>query len=374
MWYRIFHITKKEFIQTLRDRRAFVIIMVAPIFQLLIFGYVATTDIKMSSAVICDYDGTSKSREFIRKFSASGYFNDKYYTTSTKEFDHYIDSGKAVIGITIPPGFQKMLLKGKQATVGLILDGTNSNLATILSGYLQFITADYSQQISGEYFSRKGLVLKKPIDVEPRIWFNPDLKSVNFMVPGVMGLLTLIVLLNLTSLSIVRERELGTAEQLVVTPIKAFELVLGKTIPAGFAGFLVITLVLVVGLVWFRIDFQGSIFLLFVFSGFFMFCAISMGLLISTYSQTGDQAMWANQFFMMPNVLLSGFIFPIDNMPAIIQYTTYALPMRYYLKIIRGIFLQGAGFVELWPQAAALLGWGVIVMALAAFRLRKHLA
>jgi len=174
MWYRIFHITKKEFIQTLRDRRAFVIIMVAPIFQLLIFGYVATTDIKMSSAVICDYDGTSKSREFIRKFSASGYFNDKYYTTSTKEFDHYIDSGKAVIGITIPPGFQKMLLKGKQATVGLILDGTNSNLATILSGYLQFITADYSQQISGEYFSRKGLVLKKPIDVEPRIWFNPD--------------------------------------------------------------------------------------------------------------------------------------------------------------------------------------------------------
>lgn len=193
------------------------------------------------------------------------------------------------------------------------------------------------------------------------------------MVPGVMGMLTLIVLLNLTSLSIVRERELGTAEQLVVTPIRPLELVLGKTIPAGFAGFLVTTLVLVVGLVWFRINFEGSVFLLYIFAGFFMFCAISMGLLISTYSQTGDQAMWANQFFIMPNILLSGFIFPIDNMPEIIQYITYALPMRYFLRIIRGIFLQGAGFVELWPQAAALLGWGVIVVVLAAFRLRKHM-
>ncbi|MCD6162338.1 MAG: ABC transporter permease [candidate division Zixibacteria bacterium] len=370
---RIIPIIKKELIQTVRDKRAFMILLIAPILQLLVFGYVATTDIKMSSSVICDYDGTPQSREFIEKFSASGYFNDKYYVKSMTEFDYYIDSGKAVIGMIIPAGFQELLNKGEQVPVGFVLDGANSNMATILSGYIRFVTADYSNQIAAEINSRKGMAIELPIDVEPRVWFNPDLKSVNFMVPGVMGMLTLIILLNLSSLSIVRERELGTAEQLVVSPIKPLELVIGKIVPSAAAGFLVITLVLVVGLAWFKIDFIGSVLLLYFFSGFFFFCAISMGLVISTYSQTGDQAMWANQFIIMPNILLSGFISPIANMPESIQYITYLLPMRYYLSIIRGIFIQGAGFEALWPQAAALFGWGLIVMAVAAFRLRKHL-
>ena len=370
---RIFHIVKKELVQTLRDKRAFAILLIAPVIQLLIFGYVATTDIRMSSVVICDFDNTQASREFIRKLSASGYFDDKYYTTSMSDFDYRINSSDATVGIVIPRDFQKLLKKGRQAEVSYILDGTNSNQATILYGYLRSITADYSNQIAAEFMSKKGLTFEMPLEVEPRVWYNPELKSVNFMVPGVMGMLTLIVLLNLTSLSIVRERELGTAEQLAVTPIRPIELVIGKIIPAGFAGFMVTTIVLVVGLIWFRINFAGSVLLLYTFAGFFMFCAISMGLLISTYSQTGDQAMWANQFFMMPNILLSGFIFPIDNMPEVVQYVTYVLPLRYYLKIIRGIFLQGAGFIELWPQALALLGWSVVIIIVAAVRLRKHL-
>ncbi|RKX18718.1 MAG: ABC transporter permease [Candidatus Zixiibacteriota bacterium] len=373
MIFRLSHIIKKELIQTLRDKRAFTLLLIAPLIQLLIFGYVATTDIKKTPMVICDYDNTSSSREFIEKFTASGYFDNKYYTRSSELFNYRLDASQAVVGITIPAGFSETLKKGRQASVGIVLDGTNSNLATILSGYINFTTADYSRQISNNFIKSKGLSLSNGIDVQPRVWFNPDLKSVNFMVPGVMGMLILILLLNLTSLSIVRERELGTAEQLVVTPIKPIELVIGKIIPACLTGYLVITLVLVTGLIWFKINFAGSVFLLYFLAAFFMFCAISMGLLISTYSQTGDQAMWANQFLMMPNVLLSGFIFPIDNMPDVVQYLTYILPMRYFLRIIRGIFLQGAGFTDLWHQALILLIWAVIVTLLAALRLRKHL-
>jgi ABC-2 type transport system permease protein len=373
MFFRIIQIVKKELIQTLRDKRAFGIILIAPLVQLLIFGYVATTDIKQSAAVICDFDQSPASRELIRKFTASGYFKDRFYITSQSEIDRLIDSGDAVLGLIIPPDFQDRLKTGSEVTIGIALDGANSNRATILNGYISFILADYSNQVVSHFVGLSGSQINMPLDMQPRVWFNPDLKSVNFMVPGVIAMLTLILLLNITSLSIVRERELGTAEQLTVTPIRPLELVIGKTVPAGLTGFLVTTLVLVAALVWFRINFMGSVLLLYIFAGIFMFCSISMGLLISTYSQTGDQAMWTNQFIMMPNVLLSGFIFPIDNMPVVIQYITYILPMRYYLEIIRGIFLRGAGFIELWPQAAALLAWGVIIVILASIRLKKHL-
>jgi ABC-2 type transport system permease protein len=373
MFYRIFHITIKELIQTLRDKRSVGLLLVAPVVQLVVFGYVATIDLKKSPVVICDYSQTRMSREFIQKFTSSGYFEVRYYATSIRDIDDFIDKGKAIIAISIPVYFAEKLIKGEQTTVSFIIDGSNSNRATIVASYVNFITANYSKQVLTDYLSRNGFKTAQLVDAEPRVWFNPELKSVNFMVPGVMGQLTLILLLNITSLCIVREREVGTAEQIVVTPIKPLELIIGKTVPAIFAGFLVTTLVLVVGLAWYNIDFAGSVLLLYFFAGIFMFCAIAVGLLISSYAQTGDQAMWANQFFMMPNMMLSGFIFPVANMPHLIQYLTYALPMRYFLVIIRGIFLRGAGFAELWPQAAALLGWGIIIAALAALRLRKHL-
>jgi ABC-2 type transport system permease protein len=373
MLRRIFFIVKKELIQSLRDKRAAAMLLVAPVFQLLIFGYVATTDLKRSATVICDYDKTQTSREFIDKFTASGYFEDKYYVESLDDIESYIESGDAMVAIMIPGDFEESLKRGEEVTVGFILDATNSNRATILNGYISFITRDYSNRVAAEFIQGGASRLAFPLDVQPRVWFNPDLKSVNFMVPGVMAMLTLIVLLNISSLSIVRERELGTAEQLVVTPIRSIELVIGKIFPAAFAGYLVTTLVLVAGLVWFNINFEGSVVLLYFFAGIFMYCAISLGLLISTFSQTGDQAMWANQFFVMPNVLLSGFIFPIANMPLFIQYTTYVLPMRYFLIIIRGIFLRGAGFNQLWPQALILFLWGTVVIVVAAIRLRKHM-
>jgi len=373
MFRRIFHLIKKELIQSLRDKRAVAMLIIAPVVQLLVFGYVATTDLKRSSTVICDYDKSSYSREFIQAFTSSGYFDDRYYTESMDEMEQLIESGKAIAGIMIPIDFHRDLKRGKEVAVGIALDATNSNMATILSGYISFITRDYSNKMASEFLPVASMPPGNPLEIEPRVWFNPDLKSANFMVPGVMAMLTLILLLNITSLSIVRERELGTAEQIVVTPIRPIELVIGKIFPAGFSGYLVTTLVLVVGMIWFGIDFKGSVILLYLFAGMFFFCAISLGLLISTYSQTGDQAMWANQFLMMPNVLLSEFIFPIDNMPDIIQYITYLLPLRYYLVIIRGIFLQGAGFAELWPQAAMLLLWGTIVVLFASLRLRKHI-
>lgn len=373
MFHRIIHIIKKELIQSMRDKRAIGMLLIAPIVQLLVFGYVATTDIKKSALVVCDFDKSSTSRSYIQKFTSSGYFDDRFHTESVDEMEQLIESGKAVVGMMIPPDFQKNLKRGEETVVGFVLDAANSNRATILSGYISFINSDYSNTVITKFTGGAAVSAGVPLDIRPRVWFNPDLKSVNFMVPGVMGMLTLILLLNITSLSIVRERELGTAEQIVVTPIRAIELVIGKIFPAGFAGYLLTTLVLVVGMIWFEIDFRGSVLLLYLFAGMFMFCAISMGLLISSYSQTGDQAMWANQFFMMPNILLSGFIFPIDNMPEIIQYITYILPMRYYLTIIRGLFLRGAGFLDLWPQAVMLLIWGVIVVIAASLRLRKHL-
>ncbi len=373
MFRRIFFLIKKELVQSLRDKRSVAMLIIAPTIQLLVFGYVATTDLKRSSTVICDYDKSPTSREYIKSLTSSGYFKDKYYCQSQDEMEYYIESGQAIAGIMIPAGFQSDIKRGREVVIGIALDATNSNTATILSGYISFINTSFSNSLSAKYGSLSSSGDIVPLDVKPRVWFNPDLKSVNFMVPGVMAMLTLILLLNITSLSIVRERELGTAEQIVVTPIRSIELIIGKIFPAVFFGYLTTTLVLVVGMIWFGIDFKGSVILLYVFAGMFFFCAISLGLLISTYSQTGDQAMWANQFIMMPNVLLSGFIYPIDNMPEIIQYITYILPMRYYLVIIRGIFLRGAGFAELWPQAAALFVWGSLIVLIASLRLRKHI-
>ncbi|MEE9553705.1 MAG: ABC transporter permease, partial [candidate division Zixibacteria bacterium] len=227
--------------------------------------------------------------------------------------------------------------------------------------------------LAHEFFLSKGIEPPKLNRSEPRVWFNPELKSANFMVPGVMAMLTLILLLNLTTLGVVREREQGTAEQLAVTPIKPLDLILGKLLPPIFIGYIIITLVLVVGLLWFKIDFAGSVFLLYFLSIFFILACLTAGLLISTFAYTGDQAIWINQVFIIPNILLSGFIFPISNMPKAIQAVTYFLPMRYYLKVIRGIFLRGAGFGQLWDEALILLAWTVIITTLASMRLKRGL-
>ncbi len=370
---RIFFIAWKEFIQLLRDRRTLTLILIVPVIQLIVFGYVATTEVKKNKMVVCDYSRTPDSRDFIGRFLSSGYFEIYDYVADANKIDEYLDKGKAVAGIIIPPDFSKNIKSGKDTDVGIYIDGTNSNLAMILSGYLGMITTQYSNEISLNYIRGLGIDPPDIIESRSRVWFNEELKSVNFMVPGVMAMLTLMLLLNLTALAIVRERESGTAEQLSVTPIKPIELIIGKIVPPVFIGYLVITLVMVVGLVWFNIGFAGSVLLLYFLALFFVIAALSAGLLISTFSQTADQAMWTNQVFIIPNILLSGFIFPISNMPESIQLATYLLPMRYFLQIIRGIFMRGAGFAQHWDEALILLLWGVVVIFLASVRLKKRM-
>ena len=370
---RIFFIAQKEFIQLLRDRRTLGLVLIAPIIQLIVFGYVATTEIRKSRMVVCDYSRTPKSRDFMERFRSSGYFEIYDYVTDEKKINRYLDRGKAVVGVVIPPDFATNLSAGKDSDIGIYIDGTNSNLAMIISGYLRLITARYSNEVSLDFIRGLGVDPPNPIDSWPRVWFNQELKSANFMVPGVMAMLTLILLLNLTALAIVRERESGTAEQISVTPIKPLELIIGKIIPPVLIGYLVITLVMVVGMAWFKIGFAGSVLLLYFFSLFFIVACLAAGLMISTFSHTADQAMWTNQIFTMPNILLSGFIFPISNMPKPIQAVTYLLPMRYFLKIIRGIFMRGSGFEQHWDEALILLLWGVVVISLASLRLKKRL-
>ncbi len=373
MLRRIYFIARKEFIQLLRDRRIFGMLIIAPIIQLVVFGYVATTDIRKTPMIICDQSHTADSRDFVNRFVSSGYFTVVGFVDGQDDIDPYLDSGEAVLGMIIPPDFARLLKRGEEATVGIYIDGTNSNLATSVSGYVQMIVRGFSNDLALEYLSSQGIQPPALPETEPRIWFNAELKSVNFMVPGVMAMLTLILLLNLTTLGIVREREQGTAEQLAVTPINPLDLLIGKLIPPLFLGYMVITLVLVIGLAWFEIAFVGSIAVLYLLSASFILACLSAGLLISTFSYTGDQAMWANQVFTMPNVLLSGFIFPISNMPEPIQLATYFLPMRYYLTIIRGLFLRGSSITDLWQEAIILLAWSVAVIALASLRLKKRL-
>jgi len=370
---RILFIAKKEAIQLLRDKRTFGMLIFMPIVQLIVFGYVATTDIRRTPMVVCDSSRTPRSRELINRFVSSGYFSVEGYVDNVNRFDSFLDSGDALIAVAIPADFDKTILSGKQADVGIYIDGTNSNLATILMGYVKMIVRGYSVELTEKFFADKGMTMPKLTRSEPRVWFNPELKSANFMVPGVMAMLTLMLLLNMTTLGVVRERELGTAEQLAVTPIKPLELVLGKMIPPFFIGYLIITIVLVVGSLWFGISFAGSITLLYFLSMFFILAVLTAGLFLSTFAQTGDQAIWMNQVFAIPNVLLSGFIFPISNMPKPIQAVTYFLPMRYYLKIIRGLFLRGAGFMQLWDEALVLFVWSVIIIILASMRLKKKL-
>ncbi len=373
MLRRIYFIARKEFIQLLRDRRIFGMLIIAPIIQLVVFGYVARTDIRKNPMVICDQSRTPDSRDFISRFVSSGYFTIAGFVDGQNDIDPYLDSGEAVLGMVIPADFARLLKRSEETTVGIYIDGTNSNLATIVSGYAKMIVRGYSNDLTLGYLSSQGIQPMVLPETEPRIWFNPELKSVNFMVPGVMGMLTLILLLNLTTLGIVREREQGTAEQLAVTPINPFDLLIGKLIPPLFVGYMVITLVLVVGLAWFEIAFAGSIAALYLLSASFILACLSAGLLISTFSYTADQAMWANQVFVIPNVLLSGFIFPIGNMPEPIQVATYFLPMRYYLTIIRGLFLRGSSIIDLWQEAIILLAWSVAIIALASLRLKKRL-
>jgi ABC-2 type transport system permease protein len=374
-WHRILRIIRKEFIQLRRDPRLLRLVLFAPVFQLFIFGYSVTTDVTHISTAVLDEDRTSASRALTERFVRSRYFDFDHDLSHPDEIDRLLDTGKAQMVLRIPRDFATDLARGRTAEVQIILDGSDSMTASIVSGYANGVIREHSARIAAERLDRVRARIPRLPSLDPRlrVWYNPELKSVYFMVPAIMCTILLVVTTLLTSLAIVKEREIGTLEQLIVTPIRPRELMLGKTVPFVIIGFVDMTLVLLAAVLWFRVPVAGSIPLLFLLSAAFLLTTLGIGLFISTISRTQQQAMMTTFFFLLPSFLLSGFMFPIENMPRLIQYITYAIPLRYFLVIVRGIFLKGNGLAVLWPQVAILAAFGLAIMWLAAARFQKRL-
>jgi len=356
------------------------LVFIAPIIQLILFGYAITTDIENISTAIWDLDRTYESRDFISCIENSGNFNLNYYADSEQEITSLLESRDAQIAVKINPGFGKDIKKGNEAKIQIIIDGSDSNSAAVTLGYINQISANYSRSVLIERLNQFKLLKQENISTnidsfsnEIRFWFNPTLKSRFSNVPAVMAFILLISTIMLTSMSIVKEKEAGTIEQLIVTPIKPIELIAGKTIPFAIIGFIDVLLVISVSYSWFKIPLRGNLLILFFSMILYLFATLGVGLFISTISRTQQQAMMSTFFFMMPAVLLSGFMFPIENMPVIIQYITYLNPLRYFFVIITGIFLKGTGLGILWPQMLALGIIGIIILAISIFRFRKRL-
>jgi ABC-2 type transport system permease protein len=371
---KIAPIIRKEFLQLRRDPRLIPILFFAPIIQLLLLGYAANLDVRDIPTVVCDRDGTTSSRDFLAEFLNSGYFTPTASVQDIREIDRYLDEGRAAMSIVVEPGFGAKLAGGVPASVQLIVDGTESQSAAIGIGYAGRIGSRFIQKVMGETFARMKGRGFRPIRIDPqvRVWYNPALRSRNFMIPGVLGLVLMVITMMLTSMAIVREKEAGTLEQLVVTPIRPIELIIGKLLPFVLIGVIDFALVVGVVVLWFRIPIQGSLGLLFGLSLVFMVAMLGLGLFISTVSRNQQQAMMTAVFFMLPMMLLSGFVFPIENMPRFFQWITFVVPLRYFFVIIRSIFLKGVGLEALWDEALALLVFGAAILALSVMRFKKR--
>jgi ABC-2 type transport system permease protein len=371
----ILYIIQKEFLQLRQDRKMFGMSFLAPVFQLIILGYAATFDVSNIPMVVCDYDHSPSSRALIQNFSSTEYFRIIGYLNKTSEIDNQLDDGHASIAIVIPRGFEEKIGAGQFAPLQLIADGTETSTAGIGLSYASIIVSRYAQNILLESLIKKGSVtMPARLTAEFRVWYNPELKSRNFMVPGVLGLLLMVMTMLLTSLAIVKEKELGTLEQIVVTPIKPYQLIIGKLAPFFLIGVIDVILVVFFASLIFSLPVKGSVLLLLFLSLLFLMTTLGLGLFISTISRTQQQAMMtAIFFFMLPMMFFSGFVFPIENMPKIIQYISYMIPLRYYFTIVRGLFLKGIGLKYLWPQASALLVFGSIILSLSVIRFQKRL-
>lgn len=368
----ILFIMKKEILQVSRDRAFLPLLFFAPIMQLLLFGYTATTDVKNISMAVLDQDKTHDSIKFIESFINSGYFKLKAYLHSESEIDNVLNSSKVKLVINIPKNFSRKLKRGEPIDVQAIIDGTNSNNANVILAYTRDIAQRTSIKIIFKQLKRVNMEI--PItDLRHRIWYNPELVSVNYVVPGIICTILSIVTTMLTSVAIVREREKGTLEQLMVSPIASYHLILGKVLPFVMIGFIDAVIVLVAGILWFKVPVKGSVLLLFALAIIFITNTLAIGILISTISRTQQQAMMTTLFLMIPWITLSGFVFPIENMPKIIQVLTYFIPLRYFLIIIRGIVLRGVGLSVLWNQVLVLTILGTVLILLGISRFHKQL-
>ena len=377
MMRRIGFLVWKELIELKEDPRLFAIVVFAPMIQLLMLGYAATTDIRDVPIVVADADRSTASRDLIARFEASPTFTVLALVTSANDVGAYLEGGRAWMGLTIPAGYGDMLGAGRPQTVQVVADGSDANSANVALGYATSLIAAYAQELGARRQQGVGEKGGRPLldgGIEPqmRVWFNPRLESREFMIPGVVALLLLVITTNLSSMGIVREKELGTLEQLNVSPLRRSELIIGKLLPYALVGMLDVVLVVGVALLWFQIPLRGSVWLLVALTLLYLMSTLGLGLFVSTISSTQQQAMMTTIFFFLtPMIYLSGFIFPIENMPAVIQPFTYLIPLRYFLVIVRAIFLKGVGLETLWPQVVGLTAWGVGILALAIARSTK---
>jgi ABC-2 type transport system permease protein len=373
MAYRLFCMIRKELLELWQDPKMLRVVLVAPVVQLALLGYAATTDVRNVPIVVVDADRSAPSRELVARFERSRYFTVEYEAGSTSGIDDFLESGKAWMALSIPRGYGDRVAGGIPATVQVVADGTDSNSTTVALGYATSLVSSYGAELAA-LGGRSAVVPAGGIEAQLRIWFNPELESRDFMIPGVLALLLLVISATLAAMALVREKERGTLEQLNVTPLGRVELIAGKLLPFAAICMVDVALVVAVAVFWFQVPFQGSVALLFGVSLVYLVGTLGLGLFVSTISQTQQQAMMtAVFFFIMPMIFLPGFVFPIENMPAAIQPVTYLIPLRYYLEIVRGIFLKGIGLETLWPQALSLLGWGVAILALAVARSTKRL-
>ncbi len=372
---RLWQLLRKELVQLLRDPRSRRMLIIAPILQLLVFGYAVNTDVRHARTFLLDADRTAESRALVAALTSSAYFDVTMRSDRPADLTRALDAGDVLIGVHIPRGFAADVASGRPTTVQLLVDGSSANTANVALGYATQIIGRYGQRRGAEIAARAGVPASAGgVTFDVRVWYNPNLSSRDYNVPAVMGNIVMLMALLLTSLAVVRERELGTLEQLMVSPLRPMELMLGKTIPSALVAMFDVVLVTAVSLLWFRIPFEGSYLVLTVASMLFVLTGLGIGLLISTISKTQQEAFMSMFMFFLPAIMLGGLLFPVDNMPPWVQALSYLDPIRHFLIVVRGIFLRGAGFSIVWPQLLWLAGLGVSVLWFATRQFHKTAA
>lgn len=374
--FRVWAIARKEFIHIVRDPRSLGMAIAIPMLLLVLFGYALTLDVDNVPVVVWDQSGTHDSREFVSHFAGSHYFSIRAHVRSYAEVERAIDSGQALAAVIIPADFADQIVAGRDVPVQMIVDGSDANTATIAMGYARVVALIYSQQIALREVQRAGgRVLAAPIEVRPRVWYNPDLESRNYIIPGLIAVIMMVIAALLTSLTVAREWENGTMEQLISTPVLGPELVLGKLLPYFAIGMLDVLLAVLMGEFIFQVPLRGNVALLFGMAALFLAGSLSLGLVISIVTKS---QLLASQLAMvltfLPSFLLSGFMYAISNMPPPIQLLTYLIPARYFVALLKGIYLKGIGLEILAAEAGLLALFGAVVMTVAIVKFKKKVA
>jgi ABC-2 type transport system permease protein len=375
MGSRLRSLIRKEFIQILRDPRTLILVLVIPIMQLFLLGYAATNDVRNVPMAVYDQDRGPAARRLLEAYRSADYFRLAYEATSEDELRKLLDMGQVRVALIIPPDYSTQILANGQAQVAFVLDGSDPTVASTALSAAQMIGQSLSTQITAERLAARGqaAALTPPLEVRTQVWYNPDLVSAYFMIPGVIGMILFALTAILTATAIVRERERGTIEQLIVTPIRPWELIIGKMLPYTVLAFLNVLEVLALGHWWFGVPIRGSIWLILALSGLFLISSLGIGLLASSFANTQQEAMLVVWMSLLPSLFLAGFFFPLEAMPKVLQWISVLFPLRYYLVIIRSLTLKDVGIEALWQSVLALTAFGVIIMTLAALRFRKRL-